>query len=88
MKAYIAHDKTSGLTKEGGLHACLHWGFSRVKKHPESVIAILKIRPGEDGHIIAEVDKTGGRWIFGGRYISKREVAKLARRAVYGCIFQ
>jgi len=75
--SYLSHDKTSGLTKEGGLNACLQWAISRVEKHPESVIAIIKARPAEDGRVIAEVDKTGLLWVFGGRYVPKREVKKL-----------
>lgn len=84
MVSHIAHDKSTGATNEGGLSACLRWAFSRVAEHPESVINIIKTRPGEDARIIAEVDKTGGRWIFGGRYVPKREVSKLVRRAAHG----
>lgn len=84
MISYLAHDKASGMTQEGGLNACLHWAFASVAKYPESVIAIIKARPAEDGRIIAEVDKIGGRWVFGGRYVPKREVSKLTKRAAHG----
>lgn len=84
MVSYLSHCKTSGLIHTGGINACLGWAFQRVAEHPGSVISIIKIRPGEDGRIIAEVDKAGGRWVFGGRYIPKREVSKLARRAAHG----
>lgn len=84
MISYLAHDKASGLTKEGGRNACLRWAFDQVTKHPESVISIIKTRPGEDARVIAEIDKTGGRWVFGGRYVPKREVSKLTRRAAHG----
>lgn len=84
MVSYFAQDKTSGLIMSGGLNTCLHWAFNCVAKYPESVIAIIKARPAEDGRIIAEVDKAGGRWVFGGRYVPKREVSKLTRRAAHG----
>jgi hypothetical protein len=84
MVSYLAHCKTSGLIHSGGLNACLQWAFNRVAKSPESVIAIIKARPAEDARIIADIDKTGGRWVFGGRYVPKREVSKLARRAAHG----
>ena len=83
MVSYFAHDKANGSIREGGLNACLHWAFNRVAKYPESVIAIIKTRPAEDGRIIAEVDKVGGRWVFGGRYVPKREVSKLTKRAAH-----
>jgi hypothetical protein len=82
MISYLAHDKANGLIKEDGLNDCLQWAFNRVAKYPESVIAIIKARPAEDGRIIAEVDKAGGRWVFGGRYV--REVTKLTKRAAHG----
>jgi len=84
MISYLAHDKASGLIKEGGLNACLQWAFNRIAKSPASVIAIIKARPAEDGRIIAEVDKAGGRWVFGGRHVPKREVTKLTKRAAHG----
>ncbi len=84
MMSYIAHDTTSGMVSGGGLSTCLCWAFDRCAKKPESVVTIIKSRPGEDARVIAEVDKTGGRWIFGGRYIPRREVSKLTRRAASG----
>lgn len=84
MISYLAHDKASGQVSEGGLNACLRWTFARTENNSESVIAIIKARPGEDARVIAEVDKTGLRWIFGGRFVPKREVSKLTRRAAHG----
>lgn len=84
MLSYIAHDKSCGTVHQGGLHACLNWALSRVQNHPKAIIAILRLRPSEDGRVIAEVDNTGGRWIFGGRYLPKREVSRLTRRAAHG----
>lgn len=84
MVSYISHDKTSGRVSGGGLNACLRWAFARAENYPESVIAIIKARPGEYARVIAEVDKTGFRWVFGGRYVPKREVSKLTRRAAHG----
>ncbi|MBO0611788.1 hypothetical protein [Thiothrix fructosivorans] len=81
MVSYFAQDKTSGLIMSGGLNACLQWAFNRIAKSPESVIAIIKARPAEDARVIADVDKTGGRWVFGGRYVPKREVSKLTKAA-------
>lgn len=83
-KTYIAHDKTSGITYGGGLSACTAWAFDRVKKTPKSIIAIIRARPSEDGLVVAEIDVNGGRWIFGGRYVSKRELSKLAKRVANG----
>lgn len=84
MKTYLAQDKSSGLVFGGGLHACLLWSFERIKVSQDTVIVIIKCRLGEDAKIIAEVDNTGGRWIFRGRSVPKREVSKLARRACNG----
>lgn len=83
-KTYIAHDKASGITYSGGLSACTAWAFDRVKKTHKSIIAIIRARPSEDGLVVAEIDVNGGRWIFGGRYVSKRELSKLAKRVANG----
>lgn len=84
MISYLAHDKTSGAVQDGGLSACLRWAVARLEQHQGAVIAIIKARPGEDARVIAEVDSSGVRWIFDGRYIPKREVTKLTRRAENG----
>ena len=84
MVSYLAHDKANGITKAGGLIACQQWAFNRIGKYHESIIVIIKARAGEDARVIGEVDKNGGRWIFGGRYVPKREVTKLTRRAAHG----
>lgn len=83
-RTYIAHDKTSGITYGGSFLVCSHWAFERVKQHPKSIIAIIRARPSEDGLVVAEVDVNGGCRIFGGRYMSKRELSKLARRVANG----
>lgn len=84
MVSYLAHDKASGLAHDGGLSACLRWSVARVESNQSSIIAIIKARPGEDARVIAEADKSGLRWVFGGRYVPKREVSKLTRRADHG----
>lgn len=83
-KTYIAQDKTSGVSIGGGLNACLQWANNRVSQCPKSVVIIIRARPNEDGKVIAEVDSDGGRWLFDGRYIPKREVSKLIRRLANG----
>lgn len=84
MVSYFAKDKTSGLIMSGGLNACKQWAFNRIAKSPESVIAIIKARPAEYARVIGEVDKNGGRWIFRGRYVSKREMSELKKKATHG----
>ena len=81
-KTYISHDKTSGITCGGGLSVCIAWALGRVKQYPKSIIVIIRARPSENGLVVAEIDHSGGRWIFGGRSVPKRELSKLARRAV------
>ena len=78
-KTYIAQDKTSGVSIGGGLNACLLWANSRVAQCPKSVVIIIRVRPSEDGKIIMEVDSNGGRWLFDGRYIKKRDISKMIR---------
>lgn len=84
MVSYIAHDKASGAVQDGGLSVCIRWAVARVEQSQNAVIAIIKARPGEDARVIADVDSDGLRWVFNGRYLPKREVTKLTRRAAHG----
>lgn len=85
MKSYLAQDKLSGKVYGGCLTACLQWSFMRLKVRNKSVVAIIKYRVGDQqARVIAEIDDTGGRWIFRGRVISKREIYKLVERASHG----
>ncbi len=84
MVSYFAHNKASGQVSEGGLAACIRWAVASVEQSKNAVIAIIKSRPGEDARVIAEVDSNGLCWIFDGRYLAKREVTKLTRRAAHG----
>ena len=81
-KTYIAQDKTSGVSIVGGLNACLQWANNRVAQHPKSNVIIIRVRPSEDGKIIAEVDNNGERWLFDGRYIPKRDITKMVKQVV------
>ena len=84
MKSYIAHDKLSGAVYGGGRTACLHWAFNRVKQQQSAVINILITRHKSPARVIAEVDKDGGRWIFGGRTVSATQLNKLLGRVLHG----
>jgi hypothetical protein len=79
-KTYLAQDKANGITMVGGLSACLSWAAYRVAQHPKSNVIIIRVRPSEDGKIIAEVDNNGGRWLFDGRYIPKRDITKMVKQ--------
>lgn len=83
-KTYLAVCKTSGAVFSGGLSACLQWVQNHLASHPKSIVIVIRVRPSEDGRVIAEFDDTGGRWIFGGRYVPKREISKLVRRVAHG----
>lgn len=83
-KTYLAACKASGAVYSGGLNACLNWSVNRLLTYPKSIIIIIRVRPSEDGRVIAELDATGGRWVFGGRYVPKREISKLVKRVVHG----
>lgn len=77
---YLAQDKANGITMAGGLSACLLWAVCRIAKHPKSIVVVIRVRPAEDGKVIAEVDNNGGRWLFDGRYIPKRDITKMVKQ--------
>ena len=83
-RTYLAHDKTSGAVYGGGLDACLCWSRDHLTNHSKSIIIIIRVRPSEDGRVIAELDTTSERWVFGGRYVPKREISKLVKRVAHG----
>ena len=83
-KTYLAQCKISGVVRGGGLNDCLCWSRNHLANHSKSVIILIRVRPSEDGRVIAELDATGGRWVFGGRYVPKREISKLVRRVAHG----
>nr|CAA6811341.1 MAG: Unknown protein [uncultured Thiotrichaceae bacterium] len=84
MKSYLAHDKCSGSVHGGSRTTCLRWAFNQIKINQGAVVNILLIRHKAPGRVIAEVDKDGGRWIFGGRAISITQVSKLLKRVHHG----
>lgn len=79
MQTYLAHAKSSGKVWQGGLNACTSQAFRHVEGYPKAVITIIKLRPGEPARVIAEIDENGGRWIFGGRTLSRQQISKLTR---------
>lgn len=84
MKSYLAHDKCSGTVYGGGRAACLQWAFDQINANQGAVINILLVRHKTPGRVIAEVDKNGGRWIFGGRVVSVAQLNKLLKRVDHG----
>ena len=84
MKSYLAHDKTSGAVYGGGRTACLQWAFKRIQNQQSAVINILVARHKAPARVIAEIDRHGGHWVFGGRVISGKRLSDLIRRVNHG----